>query len=111
MEKNGSATSINYKLTTSGYIIHTLSQVALVGQTRQDMRILKIVVIVGSENIGRDDGSEVASVLLIVCLVLDINHTLSVSITEVGLVRRTVVDHGFVNGVASLVREDAGGKT
>jgi hypothetical protein len=81
------------------------------GQTRQDVRILEIVVIVGTVDVGRDDRGEVASVLLVVCLVLDINHTLSVSITEVGLVRRTVVDHGFVDGVASLVRENAGRKT
>jgi len=92
-------------------MLHTLSQVALVGQTRQDVRILKIVVIVGTVNVGRDDGGKVASVLLVVCLVLDINHTLSVSITEVGLVRRTVVNHGFVDGIASLVRENASRKT
>jgi hypothetical protein len=75
------------------------------------MRILKRVVIVRTINISRDDRSEVASVLLVVCLVLDINHTLSVSITKVGLVRRAVMDHGFINGVGSLVRENAGGKT
>lgn len=44
-------------------------------------------------------------------LVVDVDHTLTVSVTKVGLVRRTVMDHGLVDRIGGLVREDTGGKT
>jgi len=87
-----------------------LGQIALVGQTRQDVRVLEIIVVVGTKDVGGNDRGEVAAILLVVCLVLDIDHTLSVGIAKVGLVRRTVVDHGLIDRVGGLVGEDAGGK-
>ena len=45
--------------------------------------------------------------MLIVALVHDIDHTFGVGVTVVGGVRRTIVDHGLVNGVGGLVRKDA----
>jgi hypothetical protein len=88
----------------------TLGQIALVGQTRQDVRVLEVIVVVGTKDVGGNDRGEVAAILLVVCLVLDIDHTLSVGIAKVGLVRRTVVDHGLIDRVGGLVGEDAGGK-
>lgn len=44
-------------------------------------------------------------------LVVDVDHTLTVSITKVGVMRRTVVDHSLVDGISSLIRENTGGKT
>jgi len=72
--------------------------------------ILKIVVVMGTKDVGRNDRGEVAAILLVVSLVLNINHTLGVSVAKVGLVRRTIVNHGLVDGVAGLVGENASGK-
>ena len=47
------------------------------------------------------------SVLLIVALVHDIDHTFGVGVTVVGGVRWAIVDHGLINGVGGLVRKDA----
>jgi hypothetical protein len=74
------------------------------------VRVFKVIVIMGAEDVGGDDRGEVASVLLVVSLVLNIDHTLSVSITKVGFVRRTVVDHGLINGIGGLVGENTCGK-
>lgn len=43
--------------------------------------------------------------------VLNINHALAVSITKVGFVRRTIVNHGFINRISGLIRENASGQT
>jgi len=67
-----------------------------------------VEVIVGSKDIGGDDRGEVASVLLVVSAVHDIDHALGVRVTVVGVVRRTLMNHGLVNGVRGLVRENAG---
>lgn len=40
----------------------------------------------------------------------DIDHALGVGVSVVGVVGRSLVNHGLVNGVCSLVREDAGGQ-
>lgn len=42
--------------------------------------------------------------------VLDVDHTLGMSVPKVGVVRRTVVHHGFIDGIGSLVRENASGQ-
>lgn len=38
----------------------------------------------------------------------DIDHALGVGVAIVGVVGRTLVNHGLVNGVGGLVRENAG---
>lgn len=40
----------------------------------------------------------------------DIDHALGVGVTVVGVVGRTLVDHGLVNGVGGLVGENASGQ-
>ena len=43
-------------------------------------------------------------------LVLDINHTLRVSVSKVALVGRSAVDFVLVQGVFDFIREDTSGK-
>jgi len=81
-----------------------------VNQTRNDVAVLEVVVIVGSVDVGGDNAGEVAAVLLVVGLVEDINHPLGIGVAKVGGMRGPVVDHGLVDGVGGLVREDAGGE-
>ena len=73
------------------------------------MRVREMVVIVRPENIGRDDRGEVAPVLVVVGAVGNVHHPLRVRVSEVTLVWGPGMDHGFVDGVGCLVREDAGG--
>lgn len=44
-------------------------------------------------------------------LVVNVNHTLTMSITKVRFMRRTIVDHGFIDGISSLIGEDTSRKT
>jgi hypothetical protein len=44
----------------------TLGEITLVGQTRQDMRALEVIVIVGTKDVGRDNGSEITAKLIII---------------------------------------------
>lgn len=64
----------------------------------------------GTKNIGWNDCGVTTVALLKVCVVIDINHTLGVGVPEVGLVRWSIVNHGFVDGVASFIRENASGE-
>ena len=52
--------------------------VELVNETWDDVGFFKVEVIVGTEHVGWDDGSKVATVLLVVTFVHDIDHTFSV---------------------------------
>lgn len=60
-----------------------------------------------TKNVSGDDRSVVAAVLLVVGVVLYINKALGVTVTEVGLMRWAVVDHGLVDRVRRFVGEDA----
>lgn len=88
-----------------------LRLVKLVNQTRDDMTSLDLEVVVRTVDVRRNDGGEVAAVFLGVQTVKNLDHTLSVRIAFVGEVRRTVVHHRFVNGIGSLVGENAGRET
>lgn len=72
------------------------------------MTILNGKVIVRAINVGGDDGSEVASVFFGIGPIHSINQTLGIRVSLVTWMWWTIVQHGFVNGVGSLVREDAG---
>lgn len=54
--------------------------------------------------------SYLASILLVVSLVHHINHTLGVGVAIVGGVWWAIVDHGLINWVSGLVRENTSGK-
>lgn len=79
-------------------------------ETGDNVRVLEVVVVVRTEDVGRDGRGEVAAELLVVSVVVDVYETLAVSVTEVGLVRRALVDVRLVDGVGDLVGEDAGGE-
>lgn len=72
------------------------------------MRVLKVVVVVRTKDVGRDGRGEVAAKLLVVSVVVDVYEALAVSVSEVGLVGRALVDVRLVDGVGDLVGEDAG---
>ena len=81
-----------------------------VDQTGDDVGVLKVEVVVLSEDVRWDDSGEVAPVLGLVHAVLDINHTLGVGVALVGEVRGTVVNHRLVDREGGLIGEDAGGE-
>lgn len=76
-------------------------------ESRNDMTILNGEVIMWSINVCRDDGCEVASVLLSVGSVHGVNETLCVCISFIGGVRWSIMEHCFINGVCGLVWKDA----
>lgn len=84
-----------------------LAQVSSVDQTRDNMAIIEVEVVIFAENVRRNDGGEVATVLSLVHTVLQVHHALSVGVAFIGEVRRSVVNHGFVYRKRRLVREDA----
>lgn len=43
--------------------------------------------------------------------VLNINHTLAISIAKVRFVRRAIVDHGFIDRISGLIGENASRQT
>jgi len=74
------------------------------------MSILNAKVIIGSVNVGGDDGGEVAPVLLGVGPVHGIDEPFGVGVSLVGGVGWTIVEHGLVDGVGRFVGEDACGE-
>ncbi len=74
------------------------------------MSVLDGEIIVRTIDVGGDDGCEVASIFLCIGAVHGIDETLGEGISFVRGVGWSIVEHGFVNGVGSLVGEDAGGK-
>ena len=88
-----------------------LGLVELVDQTRNDVATFNLVVIVRTVDVGGHDGGEVASVLLSIQTVHHLDHTLGVGVSLVGIVWRTRMNHGFIDGVGRLVGEDARRKT
>jgi len=81
-----------------------------VNETRNNVRVLQVEVIMRTIDVGGDDGGEVAAILLMVSVVGDVNHTLGMCIGCIGEVRGTIVDHGLIDGISGLVGEDASRK-
>ena len=90
---------------------NTFGNDTLVDEARDDMRSLKIKVVMGPIHIRRDHRCKIASVLVLVALVHDINHALGISVSIVGVVRIPIVDHGLINWVRRLVWENTGRET
>jgi len=40
----------------------------------------------------------------------DVNHSFGVAVAEVGVVRRSIMDHRLVDGIGRFVREDTSGE-
>lgn len=74
------------------------------------MSVLNRKIIMWAVDIGWDDGCEVASIFFSVSTVHSINETFRICVSFVGGVGRTVVKHGFINGISGLIGKDAGGK-
>ena len=88
-----------------------LGLVELVNQARDDVSALNLVVIVGTVDVGGHDCGEVASVLLGIQTIHHLDHSLGVGVAFVGIVWRTQMNHGFIDGVGRLIGEDARRKT
>ena len=88
-----------------------LGLVELVDQTGNDVATFNLVVIIRTVDVGGHDGGEVASVFLSIQTIHHLDHTLGVGVSFVGIVWRTRMNHGFIDGVGRLVREDARRKT
>jgi hypothetical protein len=108
----------------------TLGEVALVHECWDDMRTLQIasvripvkipsfyssfvignnsLVVILSKHIRRDGTGEVASELVLVRSILDIDHPLSMCIASVALMGWPKVNLVLVKWVCDLVREDTG---
>lgn len=74
------------------------------------MSVVDVKIVMGTKNVGWNDCGVMTVALLKVCVVIDINHALGVRVPKVGLVRWPIVNHGFVDGVGSFIRENAGGE-
>lgn len=88
----------------------TFGQVDLVDEPWKDVAILYVEVVMWPEDIGGNDGGEASAVLLRITPILDVNHPLGIGVAEVGAMRWPIVDHGLIDGIGGLVREDAGGE-
>jgi hypothetical protein len=81
-----------------------------VNESGNDVPVLDGKIIVRAVNVGGNDGSEIAPVLFGVGSIHGIDQTLGISISLIAGVRRTVVQHGFVDRVGGLVGENTCGK-
>jgi hypothetical protein len=61
-------------------------------QPWNDVTRLEVVVVVGAENIAGNHGREETAMLLVVCLVHNVDHAFSVAVAEIRRVRGPVVD-------------------
>jgi len=71
---------------------HTLSEVDFVNESRKHVSVLKVEVVMWAKHICRYDRCELTSVLLVICSILNIYHSLGVRIAEIGAVWRAVVN-------------------
>jgi hypothetical protein len=84
-----------------------LRLVHLVHQTWQHVPVVDGEVIVRPKDVGRHHRGPFAAVLVGVTSVLHVDHPLGVGVARVGRVRRSVVDHGLVDGIpAGVGRRD-----
>ena len=65
------------------------------------------VIVMGTVNICRDNWSIVATILLIVTFVHDIDHSLRVGVTSIWWVRRATMNHCFIDRICSFIGKDA----
>ena len=79
-------------------------------EARDDVSILDGKVIVWTVDVGWDDGSKVASVLFSICTVHGINETFCISVSFVGWMGWSIVEHSFIDGVGCLIRENTSGE-
>lgn len=109
----------------------TLGQETLVHKAWDDVRVLKVVIVVRSKDVGGNGAGELVSVLVVVCaatiqelvvqatsmvietrsLVEHVDQTFAMSIAKIAAVRRTIVHLTLVNGVADLVGKDCNPST
>lgn len=78
------------------------TNVSLVRTGRLGGRKPAYVVVVRTEDVGRNDAGEVVSVLVVVCVVEHIYQTFAMGVTEIGTVRGAKVDRLLAQGVLHL---------
>jgi len=72
--------------------------------------ILNGEVVMRTINIGRNDGGEVTVVLFRIGTIQCIDEAFGIGISLIGWMRRSIVKHGFVDGIFGFVGENACGE-
>ena len=80
--------------------------VAFVDQTGNHVALLYRKVVVFSVDVCGDDGGKVASVFFRIGTIHGVDHAFCVSVSLVGVMGWSVVNHGLVDGIGRLVREN-----
>ena len=75
------------------------------------MAVLNAEVVIRPIDVRRDNGSEIAAVLVLVAAVHHVDHALRVRVAFIGMVWRAQMHHGFINWVRGSIGEYTGGKT
>ena len=84
-----------------------LRQIALVDQARDDVAALDRVVVVGPVDVRGNDARKVTPVLVLVAPIHDVDHPFGIRVALVRQVGRPIMNHGLINRIRRLVREDA----
>jgi hypothetical protein len=63
-----------------------------------------------AKDIGGDDRSKIAAILIVVSAVGDVDHALRMSIGEIGLMGRSIVDQCLINRIRRFVGKNACGQ-
>jgi len=82
-------------------------QDGLVDEGGDHVRVLEVEIVVGAVDVGGDDARKVVPELLAVRAAVDLEHPLGVRVRLIRRVRRSLVEHGFIDRVLDRVREDA----
>jgi hypothetical protein len=71
---------------------------------------LQVVIVMRTKDIGGDHRSEMATMLLVIRVILNINQSFCITVPEIGRMWWTTMNHCLINGISCFVRENAGGK-
>ena len=71
------------------------------------MSLLNAEVVIRTKYIGRNNRRKQTTMLLIVSMVQDVNHSLGIGVAQMGGVGRSIVNHGLINGICCFIRENA----
>ena len=63
-----------------------------------------------TKDIGGDHRCEMATMLLVISVILDINQPFGITVSKIRRVWWTAMNHCLINGISCFVRENAGGK-
>ena len=71
------------------------------------MSLFNTKIVVRSINVGGNNGGKIASIFFGIGTIHGINQSFGIGIAFVGRMRRSIVQHGFINGIRRLVGKNA----